>query len=577
MIAAIAAVGWYSLGRAQAVPRIFADEMIYANLARAMARGSVSQGYGIVTPAIDAFAYVVTANDVSGYRLIQTINAILMASAAFPAYLLARRALTHRMALAVAALTVCVPWMVYARFVTTEAAFFPAFLLFNLALVRALERPSSARQLVLVVALLFAFLTRAQAAALAGAVISAVLLFGLSRSRVRATTRAFVPTWILYAATAICAAALSLGGVVRPLGAYTVLLDHLWQPHNFLVWTAANVTTLSLGLGVLVVIATPLGAAVLLARSSTPREQALGATAVSSMLWLLLTVVVLSASPYGQGTPHERNLFYVAPLVFICAFTWAARGFPRPRMLTGATVACAIGLVIVFPGGVVSTYSIDALSFKLWAALPRGELSAPVLIVVAFALGVVLLLHLQATWPLVASVALAAVGVAAASDYRSDQPRSATPPYTWIDRTLPAEGDATLLWIGFDESRCPAGTPESLVDKLTVYTEYFNSRIGRVGHLLADNSSRGLATDELGVQPDGVVTSAGRPLRPDYVVTDARVEIDGSRLALLRARDVGIDAREGSALALWRVEPPLTLVRPAQVLAPTAACAPFPA
>ena len=579
LIAAIAAVGWYSLGRAQAIPRIFGDEMIYANLARALARGSSAfgQGYGIVTPAIDALAYVVTASDVGGYRLIQTINAVLMASAAFPAYLLARRALTHRTALMVGALTVIVPWMVYARFVTTEAAFFPAFLLFNLALVRALERPSLARQFVLVLALSLAFLTRAQAAALAGAVVSAVLLSGFSRSRVRVTIRAFAPTWILYAATAICAAALGFAGVVRPLGAYTVLLNYLWQPHNLLVWTAANVTALSLGLGVLVAIATPLGAAVLLARSSTPHEQALGATMVSSMIWLLLTVVVLSASPYGQGTPHERNLFYVTPLVFICAFAWAARGFPRPPVLTGATVAGAIGLAILFPGGVVSTYSIDALSFKLWATFPRGGLSVSALIVVAFVFGAALVLRLHTTWPLVVSVGLSAVGVAAASDYRSDQPRSLTPRYSWIDRTLPADRAAMLLWIGFDESRCPAGTPESMLDRVAVNTEYFNTRVGPVGHLLGDNAVRGLASESFAVRRDGVVTNQGKPLQPDYLIVDARVGIAGKRVARLRAVDVGLtDSRVDSALALWRAEKPLRLVGRGKALTADAACSPFP-
>ena len=365
---------------------------------------------------------------------------------------------------------------------------------------------------------------------------------------------------------------------MRPLGAYNVLLDDMWHPHNLLIWISANVTSLTLGLGVLVVVAAPLGAAALLAHNSAPPEQAVGAAAVSSTLWLLLTVAVHSASIYGQGTPHERNLFFVAPLLFICAMAWAARGFPRPPLLTGVAAAGVVTLAILMPSGVISTYAVDALSFKLWATFPRSGLSVATLIVAGVAVGAVIVVRLHTTWPLVASVVLAALGVAALSDYRSDQPRSLTPRYTWVDRSLPVNARAAILFVGVDESRCPAGTAESLVDKLTVYTEYFNSRIGPIGHLLADNPSRGLATDKLGVRPDGVVTRAGRPLRPGYVVTDARTEIAGSRLALLRARDVGItDAREGSALALWRVAPPLRLVRPAQVLAPAAACAPFPA
>jgi hypothetical protein len=580
LAAAAAGVGWYSLGRALAVPRIFADEIIYAEAARGLAENGrlLGHGYGIVTPAIDATAYVLTGNDVDAYRLIQAINVVVMVSAAFPAYLLAKRALSHRAAVAVAALAVLVPWMVYARFVMTEAAFYPVFLLFTLALVRTLERPSLRRQLVLALALALAFATRTQAVALAGAVVSAVVLYGLARRDIRATIRAFAPTWGFYAAAGTCAGALAAAGIWRPLGAYSVLLRESWHPHGILLWVAAHVTSLSLGLGVLVVVAAPLGAAALLDRRAERPEQAFAAAAVSSALWLLLTVAVLSVTPYGQGTVHERSFFFVTPFVLICAFAWAARGFPRPLLLTSATAAGLVLLAILMPAGVITTHSIDALSFKLWAAMPRGGLSAATLFVAAVAIGAVIVTRLRVTWPFVVSVVLAATGVAAASDYRSEQPRSLTQRYAWIDGALPVGARAAILWIGVDESRCPAGTAGSLLGKLTLYTEYFNSRIGPVGHLLADNADRGLATDRFGIRRDGVVTLAGIALRPRYVVTDARVALAGARVALLHARDVGIaEAREHSALALWRVAPPLRLVRPGQALSPAAACAAFPA
>ena len=119
---------------------------------------------------------------------------------------------------------------------------------------------------------------------------------------------------------------------------------------------------------------------------------------------------------------------------------------------------------------------------------------------------------------------------------------------------------------------------ESRLEQLTLYTEYFNSRVGPVGYLITDNAARHLSTDAFAVRRDGVVTRAGTPIRSGYVVTDARVGIVGSRVALLRARDVGLaDAREGSALALWRAASPLRLAQPSQALSPSAACAPFPA
>ena len=68
-----------------------------------------------------------------------------MSLAAFPACL-ARRTLTHRNTDTLTALAVVVPWIVYARFVMTEGIFYPVFLLFVLALVRALERPGDLTQ-----------------------------------------------------------------------------------------------------------------------------------------------------------------------------------------------------------------------------------------------------------------------------------------------------------------------------------------------------------------------------------------------------------------------------------------------
>ena len=579
LVAATAAVCWYSLGRALSVPIIFADEFIYGNAARGLAEGRVlfGYGYGFVVPAIDATAYLLTKDDVSAYRLIQAINVAVMVSAAFPAYLLARRALSNRSALMVAALTVVVPWMVYSRFVMTEAAFYPIFLGFVLVLVRALERPSLQRQLVLALVLALAFETRTQAVALAGAVVSAVVLYGFARGDLRGNVRLFVPTWALYASIAACAAAVAAAGFWRPLGAYDVLMEEGFHPRGLVLGAAANIVALTLGLGVLAPVAAPLGAGTLLGSSAKSREHALAAAAVSSVIWLVITVSVVSVSPHGLGLMHERGLFFVGPLLLILAFAWAARGFPRPPLLTTVTTAGMVIIAILMPIGVVTTNSLDALSFKLWARIPRDGMSAATLIVLAIAVGALIVVRLRSTWPLAASVLLAAVGVAAASDYRFEHPRSLTEGYGWVDRVVPAGASATILFIGADESRCATGTVGSRLEQLTLYTEYFNSRIGPVGYLITDNAARHLSTDAFAVRRDGVVTRAGTPIRSGYVVTDARVGIVGSRVALLRARDVGLaDAREGSALALWRAASPLRLARPSQALSPSAACAPFP-
>lgn len=254
-VGAVAGVAWYSLGRALAVPHVFADELIHTEAARNLAlHGSLAtHGYGFVTPAIDSLTYLVTPDGVAAHRLLQATNVAVMVTTAFLAYPLARRAMSSGWALVVAALTPAVPWMTYARFVLTEPDFYPVFLLFALFLVRALERPTLKRQMLLLAALVLTYLTRTQAVVLAGAVVCAVPLYGIA------------------------------------------------QGHA-----------------------------------------------------LLASVSLLSESAYGQGSVHERDLFFAAPLVISCAIAWATNGCPRPKLLTAVTAAAAVGCAASIPSGAIT-------------------------------------------------------------------------------------------------------------------------------------------------------------------------------------------------------------------------------
>ena len=274
LIAVLAGIGWFAIGYTRTLPGIFGDELIRIELARDLANnGTVAtHGYGIVSAAVDALAFRLTSNGVAAYHLIQVFNVAIMVLAAFPAYLLSRRALSHRWSLAVAAMTVAVPWMRYSAFVMTEPAFYPIFLLFLLALIRSLELPTRRRQAALALALGLALATRTQAVALAGAVVCAVALYGFSSSRFRETVRAFTATWVLYLSAGIVLLTVAATGVWNVLGAYSALL-HEWHLRGFFSSTALNATAFTLSLGVLVAVAFPFGAATLLRLESTDGEK----------------------------------------------------------------------------------------------------------------------------------------------------------------------------------------------------------------------------------------------------------------------------------------------------------------
>ena len=289
---------------------------------------------------------------------------------------------------------------------------------------------------------------------------------------------------------------------------------------------------------------------------------------VAATAALLASVSLLSESVAGQGSVHERDLFFAAPLVIACALAWATNGFPRPKVVTGVIAVAVIGFAAAVPHGAVNAHLVDALSFKVWAQIDTGPLSPSAWIVAATATGALVVATLRSAWPLVLTVALAAVGVAAASDYRSTETRAEAARYVWVDRAVPGGAGVTVLYVGYARPACAPGVTPSPLPKMSLYTEYFNARVDHVGHLLADNAARGVASTPYALGPKGAVTSAGRPLSPGYVVTDARLALAGTRLATLSANAVMPGAPAGAGLALWRVSGPLRLTRPAQVLQP---------
>ena len=110
--------------------------MLYVKLARHMGttgspiptlHGEHVGFLGVVYPIVLAPFYGGLDN-VAAFTAAHAVNAVLFASAAIPAYLLARRLVSPGWALVVALLCVSVPWAVNAAFVMSEAAAYPVFL-----------------------------------------------------------------------------------------------------------------------------------------------------------------------------------------------------------------------------------------------------------------------------------------------------------------------------------------------------------------------------------------------------------------------------------------------------------------
>src|SRR5207253_998238 len=137
----------------------------------------------------------------------------------------------------------------------------------------------------------------------------------------------------------IAAAALHGGST---LGPYHVLVTS-YPLRTVAHWGLANLADVELYLGVI-----PLAAfALLLVQALSParlspelRRFAILTTCVG--VGMLATVAALSASQYGLGRVHERNLFYLTPLVLIGFFAWLDEGQMRPRLAAPAIAAAVV-------------------------------------------------------------------------------------------------------------------------------------------------------------------------------------------------------------------------------------------
>ncbi len=348
-------VGWL-----RAVPALFPDEYTYAALGRSIAesgrpliRGASPHFPALLQPIVTSPAWLV--GDVGlAYRLVQTIGALLMSLAAVPVFVLARRlGLSGRVGLALAALAVLVPDLVYASFVSSEALAYPLVLAAVCAATAALARPSRLAQVGFVVLAGLATLTRVQFAVLPIVFFAAALAIGLREHRVRAALREQLLPFVLFA---LPLAALVATGPARALGPYRAVLGFHGSAGGVVKWAALDAMTLSYAAGWIVVPGAILGLWLAVARPRSRDELAFGATAALLSGALLVEAGVLQASlPLGKEI-QERYVFYAVPLIGLCFALYAARGWP----LRVPHLALAALLVIVSVRLPLSAYAIAA-------------------------------------------------------------------------------------------------------------------------------------------------------------------------------------------------------------------------
>ena len=547
------------LARDLVAPFIMVDEVIWSEIGRGIAdagepllRGEPDPGYSPVYPALLSPLYALFESLPQAYAAVKTLNAVLMSLAAVPAFFLARRVASDRLALLGALLTVAVPSLAYTGTVMTENVFYPLFLVFALVLVLTLENPTPERVGLLLLLLVLAFATRVQAVALVPALLLAPLVLAVfERRSLRACGSRF--RW-LYGSAAVIGVTAVAGLLVAGrsprdlLGAYSPVGDRsydLGEAVRYLWWHLAE-----LSLYVLVI---PLAAAIVLvgrARTLDARLQAFLAATVSLTV-SLLPIVATFASEFSDRI-EERNLFYLAPLLCIALLAWVGVGAPRPRVLAAVAAAvCAVLVVAVPLDRFLTTSAItDTLMLlPIWslrdrigggwtelllAALAACLAAAFLLVPRRYAVGLPLvvlglwILAIRPIWWGTHGFERFSRGALFQGIRTADR--------DWVDRALPDSTRAAFLWTG-------------RTDRLTVnQNEFFNRSVGPV-YYLTDPTPGGLPETRVRVDPrSGLVRMPdGRPVRDLYLLADSSFEPDGER----------VSEDKGWGVTLWRVRPPL--------------------
>jgi hypothetical protein len=345
------------------------DEMLYAKMARAVAvSGSpvpaLHDGHvgflGIVYPILLSPFYG-WLDAVAAFDATHIVNAVLFASAAVPAFLLARRLLPVRWSLAVALLTVALPWAVISAFVMSEAAAYPVFLWAVLACHGAVAEPSPRRDALAIGALALAFFTRPQFLFLAVVLPLTVLLVDGPR---RSLARHRVLAGACVVAIVVIVPLAAFGQSHRLLGDYGVTAtEGSLLPTGVWKSAAIHLDMLAVGLGLLPFL---LGAA--WAYSSLRRGPP-SARAFAALTALALPLLALEAASYdlrfgGAGVIRDRYVFYLAPLVLL-----AAAASLRDRLpLVGIAAAVA------FFAGTVALADFNPVA-GLWVDSPVSVLN----------------------------------------------------------------------------------------------------------------------------------------------------------------------------------------------------------
>jgi hypothetical protein len=384
-------------------PRYFPDEYIYASLAKSLAHGQGLQIRGgaahfpaLLEPILSAPFWLVGGTETS-FRLTLFWHSLAMSLAAIPVYLLCRRLqASHRIGLAAAVVSVTLPSLIWASYLTADAIAYPLALGAVCAMVAALDRPSVRLQALVLGLSGAATFARVQYVVLPVVFVIAAIV--LERGKVRTIVSRYRFSLVLLALPFAAAAAT---GPSKVLGYYSAVTGLSLDPGALARWGSVDAALLAFAAGIVLVPVAVTGIVASLVRPLGRAEAAFGLV-VTLFAGALLFEAALYASN-GSERFQERYLI-VLPALIAPAFALGLRRAGSWFLVATATAAAIVlfGARVPMSGYTFGTGKQDSSFLSAISQLEGWIGSSSASLVVA-----------------VAAAALAALGVGAMRSRRA--------------------------------------------------------------------------------------------------------------------------------------------------------------
>jgi hypothetical protein len=449
-------------------PTIYTDEFEWAQLSRAIAATGHAARRGHEIGFKSLYAYLIAPawwihSVGAAYAAIKYLNAIVMAAAAIPTYLLARTMVSPRAAAIAAFASLCTTALYYAGFLLPEVLAYPTFALCAWASIRALAGGGRRWIAAAVVLDLLATQVRGELVTLPAAFALAAVVLWVTGPRGQRLRR----DWGVLD---------HVGAVVLLVGAFVVLNrlagSHAYEWHRVTetwkgrMWSLGMQASsaLAIGLGLLPLVG-GLASLWIPERRTDPRWRAFAAFTGAAIVtvWIYTAVKAAYLSTVFATRVEERNMIYLGPLLLVGTVVWLSA---RRRWLPGTLAAWAFttwlvlyyGYQLNFPYFEAPGYGVATMANRAWhwdqpAIRVALEVAAAVLLVVILVLHVpriparvrtailVLAAATTVTWMLAGEITSSRGSAIESRTYAAGMAQ----PLDWIDR---ATHQAPTTFIG---------------------------------------------------------------------------------------------------------------------------------